>query len=75
MRVLTPKGYRDATPEELAAPVQTVESLKQELMETDWKIIKCMEYALTGLEAPYDIAALHTDRQAIRDKINEAEGL
>ena len=36
----------------------------------DWKVAKCYEYILAGLEAPYDIADLHTKRQAIRDRIN-----
>ncbi len=37
----------------------------------DWKIAKAQEYALAGLEAPYDIAELHARRQTVRDRINE----
>ncbi len=37
----------------------------------DWKIAKCQEYSLAGLEAPYDITVLHAQRQAVRDRINE----
>ena len=47
--------------------------LKEQLTETDYKIIKCSEYQLTGLEMPYDIAVLHTERQTLRDRINELE--
>ena len=36
----------------------------------DWKVSKCYEYSLAGLEAPYDINELHVKRQAIRDEIN-----
>lgn len=36
----------------------------------DWKIAKHMEYTLLGMDSPYDIEALHTERQAIRDRIN-----
>lgn len=41
----------------------------------DWKIAKCQEYILAGLEAPYDINVLHQERQAIRDRINELQGM
>jgi sensor histidine kinase regulating citrate/malate metabolism len=37
----------------------------------DWKVAKYQEYILAGLEAPYDIAELHSKRQAARDRINE----
>lgn len=36
----------------------------------DWKVAKCQEYSLAGLELPYDIAELHAQRQAVRDRIN-----
>ena len=36
----------------------------------DWKVAKCYEYALAGLESPYDFAELHSKRQAARDEIN-----
>lgn len=36
----------------------------------DWKIAKCQEYALAGLDLPYDIQELHNARQAVRDEIN-----
>lgn len=39
----------------------------------DWKVSKCQEYVLAGLESPYDIAVLHAKRQAIRDEINRLE--
>lgn len=48
--------------------------LKNQLSETDYKIIKCSEYQLAGLELPYDIVELHAQRQALRDEINELEG-
>lgn len=52
---------------------QRIAHLKEELAETDYKIIKCSEYQLAGLDLPYDIAALHAQRQAIRDEINQLE--
>lgn len=36
----------------------------------DWKVAKCQEYSLAGIELPYDIAELHSRRQAVRDRIN-----
>ena len=48
-------------------------ALESQLTDTDYKIIKCSEYSLAGLESPYDIAVLHAQRQAIRDQINTLE--
>ena len=45
-----------------------------ELGSGDYKIIKCMEAFLCGEPLPYDIAALHAERQTLRDKVNKAEG-
>lgn len=50
-----------------------IQELKSNLNSTDYQIIKCYEYALNNLELPYDAAALHAERQAIRDQINELE--
>lgn len=47
--------------------------LKNEIANTDYKIIKCYEYSLASLELPYDISILHIERQAMRDEINELE--
>lgn len=47
--------------------------LKKKLGDSDYKIIKCAECSLAGLDAPYDIAALHMERQALRDRINALE--
>ena len=51
-----------------------IAELKAELSSTDYKIIKCSECSLAGVELPYDISELHTARQALRDEINELEG-
>ena len=50
-----------------------IESLKSELQDSDYKVIKCAEALTIGAEMPYDVASLHTVRQALRDKINELE--
>jgi hypothetical protein len=50
-----------------------IDELKVQLASSDYKVIKCMEAQLAGEEMPYDIEAIHAERQAIRDKINELE--
>lgn len=50
-----------------------IESLKSKLQESDYKVIKCAEAMTIGAEMPYDVASLHKERQALRDKINELE--
>ena len=50
-----------------------IERLKSELQESDYKVIKCAEAMTIGEEMQYDVASLHKERQALRDKINELE--
>jgi hypothetical protein len=52
-----------------------LEELKAKLDGTDYKVIKCYEYQLTGLELPYDIVELHAERQTIREQINALESV
>ena len=50
-----------------------IESLKSELQESDYKVIKCAEAICLNEELPYNMTALHKERQALRDKINKLE--
>lgn len=50
-----------------------IKELQSELNESDYKIIKCNEYKLAGLELPYDIEKLHKQRQVLRDEINKLQ--
>ena len=55
-----------------------IANLKLELASSfspigDWKIAKIMEYRALGLEDPYDMEELATERQKVRDKINELQ--
>ena len=57
---------------------QEIRNLQSMLSSTaspigDWKIAKHMEYTLLGMDSPYDIEALHAERQAIRDRINDLQ--
>ena len=51
----------------------SIESLKIQLAESDYKVIKVAECTAVGEPAPYDMAELHRERQALRDQINALE--
>lgn len=67
-----PEPEPEPTPEEKKK--MRIDELKAQLDGTDYKIIKCSECQLAGVEMPYDVVALHAERQAIRDEINQLEG-
>lgn len=48
-------------------------TLKKSLADSDYKIIKCYEASLCGEDMPYDVVAVRSERQAIRDRINQIE--
>lgn len=50
-----------------------IDAIKAELSETDYQVIKCYEASLVGEELPYDIKALHSERDLKRAKINTLE--
>lgn len=50
-----------------------INRIKNQLSSSDYKVIKCMEASLCGVELPYDIQALYADRNALRNRINELE--
>lgn len=52
---------------------QQIKELKSKLSATDYKVIKCSECQLLGEPMPYDVTALHAERQVIRDQINQLE--
>lgn len=63
---------------------QSISLLKQQLADTDYKVVKNMEYQMAMMSSVepniivldlYDAQELHNERQALRDKINELEQL
>lgn len=52
-----------------------IQGLKDSLAASDYKVAKCYEASLMKQALPYDITSLHTERQQVRDKINELEAL
>lgn len=67
--------YKEILSQEVEEEKQAkIKELQSKLNESDYKIIKCNEYKLAGLELPYDIEELHKQRQALRDEINKLQG-
>ena len=60
-------------PNPVKTTAQQIAELKAQLSATDYKVIKCSECQLLGMEMPYDVGELHAQRQAIRDQINQLE--
>lgn len=60
-------------PHPVKTAAQRIAELKAQLTATDYKVIKCSECQLLGKEMPYDVEALHAQRQALRDEINKLE--
>jgi hypothetical protein len=50
-----------------------IDELKASLAEGDYQVVKCYEASLIGRQAPYDMVALHTERQRMRDEINSLQ--
>ena len=50
-----------------------IAELHQLLADSDYKVIKIAECTAVGEPLPYDAQALHEQRQAWRDEINELE--
>lgn len=50
-----------------------INSLKDQLSDGDYKIVKCYEATLLNEALPYDIAGLHEEREVLRNRINELE--
>jgi len=67
------KDENRVLPEREKTTQEQIAELKAQLSATDYKVIKCSECQLLGMDMPYDVAELHAERQAIRDQINQLE--
>ena len=65
--------YKISIDEQQANIQMEIKRLKSELQDSDYKVIKCAEAMTIGAELPYNMTALHKERQALRDKINKLE--
>lgn len=55
---------------------EIVDSCNAQLKASDYKVIKCAEDKARGVakaDLPYDIDALHEERQGLRDRLNAAK--
>lgn len=68
-------SYRYETKFDTQKVKTQIRELKDNLAATDYRVTKCYEASLLNQPLPYDISALHTERQQVRDKINELEAL
>ena len=59
----------NAKTREIVADIRALKAYEKDLTDSDYKIIKCYEYSLAGLEMPYDIEKLHMEREKLREKI------
>ena len=57
----------------LVANMKAIKAFEEKLASSDYKIIKCYEYSLAGLDLPYNISELHAEREAIREEIRKLE--
>ena len=70
---LDAEEYKISIDEQQANIQMEIERLKSELQESDYKVIKCAEAICLNEEFPYNMTALHKERQALKKKINEVE--
>lgn len=66
-------GYNYKTVTDIQYFKREIAKYKQQLIDTDYQVTKCYEAVLVGEAQPYDIQALHTQREAARAKINLLE--
>ncbi len=52
-----------------------IKELRQQLVDSDYKVIKSYEASLDEQPVPYDMKAVKAERQSIRDEINKLESL
>ena len=64
---------KQTQPTEADKARQRIAELEELLRANDYKVIKCFEAQATGGTMPYDIAALHAEREAARSEINELQ--
>lgn len=61
---------------EKQAQREIIDSCNAQLKASDYKVIKCAEDKARGVakaDLPYDIDALHEERQGLRDRLNAAK--
>ena len=67
------KDENRVIPEREKTAQEKIAELKKQLSASDYKVIKCAECKLLGMEMPYDVDELYAKRQTLRDQINILE--
>lgn len=62
-----------ARQQQISQMTAQINDLKDRIAASDYKVIKTYEYTLLGEQTEYDMEAVHAERQAIRDQINNLE--
>ena len=52
-----------------------IERLKSCLSASDYKVVKCYEATMMKQNLPYDLNEICSERQSVRDRINELEAM
>lgn len=71
--VLIENGWSEYVSQDNPPIEDVLEGLRKKLSESDYKIIKCIEAHFCAEDLPYDIIALHDERNELRRQINELE--
>lgn len=65
--------FEEYIPEHIETTEEKLIILKARLLETDHMVVECYEHSMLGKEMPYDIVALHEERQAIKTEIENLQ--
>lgn len=65
--------FEEYVPEHVETTEEKIIRLKNRLSETDHMVVECYEHSMLGLEMPYDIVALHEERQEIKTEIESLQ--
>lgn len=65
--------FEEYVPEHVETTEEKIIRLNNRLFETDHMVVECYEHNMLGLEMPYDIVALHEERQAIKIEIENLQ--
>ena len=65
--------FEEYVPEYAETTEEKLIRLKARLLETDHMVVECYEHSMLGKEIPYDIVALHEERQEIKHEIENLQ--
>ena len=65
--------FEEYMPEYVETTEEKLIRLKARLLETDHMVVECYEHSMLGKEMPYDIVALHEERQEIKHEIESLQ--